>query len=53
MAADLDAVRLGPDIVGVVDHPVRQPQQPLFDDLEGIRFLHGANVPFSAVVEKQ
>jgi len=34
MAADLDAVDLGPDVVCVVDHPVRQPQQPLLDNLE-------------------
>jgi hypothetical protein len=26
---------LGADVVGVVDHPVRQPQQPLLDDFQG------------------
>ena len=32
--ADLDPVHLGADVVGVVDHPVRQPQQPLLDGLQ-------------------
>jgi hypothetical protein len=31
MTANLDAVDLGPDVVGMVDHPVRQPQQALLD----------------------
>ena len=42
--ADLDPVDLGADVVGVVDHPVRQPQQPLFDGLE-MGGVHGSGVP--------
>lgn len=34
MTAGLDPIDLGPDMVGVVDHPMRQPEQPLFDGLE-------------------
>jgi hypothetical protein len=34
MPTYLDTVHLGPDVVGVMDHPVRQPQQPLFDGLQ-------------------
>ncbi|CRL11364.1 hypothetical protein NIT7321_02219 [Phaeobacter italicus] len=34
MAADLDAVFLGAQVVGVVDHPMGQPQKPLFNGLE-------------------
>ena len=30
MAADFQTVALGPDIVSIMDHPRRQPQQPLF-----------------------
>ena len=30
MPAHLNPVRLGADVVGVVDHPMRQPEQPLF-----------------------
>ena len=34
MPADLDPVDLGADMVGVVDHPVRQPQEALFEGLQ-------------------
>ena len=37
MAAHLDTVRLRPDVVGMMDHPMRQPQQPLFDGLQVMR----------------
>ena len=31
MPANLDAIRLGAEVVGVVDHPMRQPEQALLD----------------------
>ena len=37
MAADFDAIDFGADVIGMVDHPVRQPQQPLLDDLQMVR----------------
>ena len=40
MATDLDPIHLWSDMVGMVDHPMRQPQQALFDDLQ----LGGINV---------
>ncbi len=36
MSPDLDATGLGPDVIGVVDHPVRQPEQALFYGFEVI-----------------
>ena len=48
MPADLDAVALVAQVVGVVDHPVRQPQQPAFNGLE-MRVGH-ASPPFRAGV---
>lgn len=30
MAANFDPVRLGAQVVGIVDHPMRQPKQSLF-----------------------
>ena len=34
MSANLDPVRLGADMVGIVDHPVGQPQQALLDGFQ-------------------
>ena len=34
MAPDLHAIDIGADVVGVVDHPVRQPQEALFHGLQ-------------------
>ena len=45
MAADFEAVAVGPDVVGVVDHPRRQPQHlalELAEDLEIARTDHVA-----------
>ena len=36
MASDLDSVFLGADVVSVVDHPVGEPERPLFDGLQMI-----------------
>ena len=43
MPAHLDPISLGPDVVGVMDHPVRQPQQALFDGFE-MGFDHEASI---------
>ena len=42
MTANLDAVDLGPDVVCMVDHPVRQPQQALLDGFKvpRVRSVH-------------
>ena len=40
MPTDLDAFGLGADVIGIVDHPVRQPKQALFDGLEVGRAGH-------------
>jgi hypothetical protein len=34
MATGLDGIDFWSDVVGVVDHPVRQPKQALFHGLE-------------------
>lgn len=34
MAADLEAIMVGPDVIGVVDHPCRQPQRLALDGVE-------------------
>ena len=34
MAPDLDAIDFGVDVICMVDHPVRQPKQPLLDDFQ-------------------
>ena len=56
MPADLDAARLWPDVVSVVDHPVRQPQQALFDGLEVPRVgcVHGvfAHLLFERILRR-
>ena len=43
MSADLNAVNLGPDMIGMVNHPMRQPKQSLLNGskmlLIGHRFL--------------
>ena len=46
MPADLDAVLLGPEMIGVVDHPVRQPKQSLLDHLEVLRVVGHVVPPF-------
>jgi hypothetical protein len=33
MTTDLDAIQLGSNMVGVVDHPVRQPEKSSLDYL--------------------
>ena len=40
MPADLDPVYLGPDVIGVMDHPVRQPQQALFNGFQMGKIRH-------------
>ena len=37
MAPDLDAIDFGADVICMVDHPVRQPKEPLLDDLQMVR----------------
>ena len=37
MAPDFDAIDFGADVICMVDHPVRQPKEPLFDDLQVVR----------------
>lgn len=43
MPANLDAIDFGADVVCVVDHPMGQPQQPLFDDFQVVR--HDVDLP--------
>ena len=44
VSADLDAVLFRTDVIGVMDHPVRQPQQPLLDGLQVVS-AHAAPFP--------
>ena len=37
MAPDFDAIDFGADVICMVDHPVRQPKEPLLDDLQMVR----------------
>ena len=37
MAPDFDAIYFGADVICMVDHPVRQPKEPLLDDLQMVR----------------
>ena len=37
MAPDFDAIDFGADVICMVDHPVRQPKEPLLDDLQRVR----------------
>ena len=39
MAPDFDAIDFGADVICMMDHPVRQPKEPLLDDLQMVR--HG------------
>lgn len=48
MPTHFDPVHLGPNVIGIVDHPMGQPQKALFDRLE----VAGHNsVPLSGVLD--
>ena len=44
MAPDFDAIDFRADVIGMVDHPVRQPKEPLLDDLQMVR--HALDLSF-------
>lgn len=44
----LDPVSFGTDVVGIMDHPMRQPQKPLFNGFQVVG--HGFRLSYSAFV---
>ena len=52
MPTDLYPIHLGANVVGIVDHPVTEPQKPLLDNLQVLYVIGHLSAPqFTLLVQ--